>query len=327
VDEAVDQDGHTSLHAKAVFETPAQTPTRSFLDVMLPAAKEYVFFALGCTAATSVLRASRFNCAAQLWLLASVQGYALVVLLARKPYTVPAKNVLSIVSAALTGAAFVCLAIDSSASEGHSGVKALGQSLAAIASLMSYPTLAITLGRRLLLVYWLRRASEAADVADAVDVEDCLIDAALLGHRIFDENHASFNVNVVALPASAIDVGLELVAPDSISEVLLAPDSTSEEAPTGTGSQPAAPDVEVDEEGEAHHAGIDGMRFTRHAQDGDDQVDWTRLNPLRRTTKPHAVPQADDFTGAAADAEAARRRSALAAIAAVDDADDAVMLL
>jgi hypothetical protein len=202
--------------------------------------------------------------------------------------------------------------MDSSTGEGHSSVKALGQSLAAIASLMSYPTLAITLGRRLLLVYWLRRASQAADVADAVDVEDCLVDAALLGHRIFDDP-ASFNVNAVALPASAIDVGVELVAPDLISEVLVMPDSTSE-APTGSASEPAAADVEVDE-GETH-AGVDGMRFTRHAQDGDDQVDWTRLNPLRRPTKRHA----------AEDAEAARRRSAMAAIAAVDDADAALLL-
>jgi hypothetical protein len=178
---------------------------------------------------------------------------------------------------------------------------------------MSYPTLAITLARRLLLIYWLRHAAQSKDVADAADVEDCFIDAALLGNRVFDDP-ASFDVNAAASPRTiAVDVRLELVAPDSASE-----------APTGTANQPAAADVEV-AWGETHYAGVDGMRFTRHAQDGDDQVDWTRWNPLWHT-KPHAVSQADDFTSAADDAEAARRRSALAAIAAVDNSDAGFLL-
>jgi hypothetical protein len=46
----------------------------------------------------------------------------------------------------------------------------------------------------------------------------------------------------------------------------------------------------------------------------DDQVDWTRLNPLRRT-QPHAATRANE----AADADSSRR-SAPGATAAADDA-------
>jgi hypothetical protein len=316
VDQALNRDKRASLHAKAVFEIPQTTlARRSVLQVLLPATQEYVFFALGCTAATAVLRAARFDCAAQLWLLALVQGCILILLLARKPHAVPAKNVLSIVSACLTGAAFVCLAVDASTSDGHASVKALGQSLAAIASLVSYPTLAITLGRRLFLLYWLRRTPEATDAANTVDVDDCLVDAALLGRRIFDDP-APFNVNGTSPPEmDAVDFELELVAPDSVSE-----------APVGGTSTAAAEDVICREEDETC-AGVEGMRFTRHAQDGDDQVDWTRLNPLRRATKPHAaVSQVEDFAAVDADAEVSRRRAAMAAIAAVDDADPVWLL-
>jgi hypothetical protein len=313
-DEAVDHDRRVGLYARAVVEPPQISPRRrSVLDVLLPATQEYVFFALGCTAATSILRASRFDCAAQLWLLAFVQCFTLIFLLARKPYTVSAKNVLSIVSASLTGAAFVCLALDASTSVGHASVKALGQSLAAIAALMSYPTLAITLGRRLLLLYWYRRASQAADTADAVDVDDCLVEAALLGHRIFDDP-APFDA--ASPPPVDVDLGL-VAAPDSISE--------STGTASGSANRPCLGDVVLDKD--ENDVDVDGMRFTRHAQDGDDQVDWTRLNPLRRATKLHAgVSQADDFSSAVDNAEASRRRAALAAMAAVDDAD-AVLLL
>jgi hypothetical protein len=312
MDQAVDQDKHAGLYAKAVFDPPQTSPSRrSVLDALLPATQEYVFFALSCTAATAVLRAARFHCALQSWLMAFVQSFNLAVLLAKKPYAVPAKNVLSIVSSTLTGAAFVCLAADASTSEGHATVKALGQSLAAVASLVSYPALAIALSRRLLLLYWLRRASQAADTADAVDVEDCLVDAALLGHRIFDET-APFNANSSPPAAAAMGFVLELVAPDSASEELV-----------GTVSHPENFRVEEDET----YAGADGMRFTRHAQDGDDQVEWTRWNPLRPAEPHSVVSHSDDFGGADDHAEVSRRRAALAAIAAVDDADNAVLLL
>jgi hypothetical protein len=313
---------------------------RTFANALLPRTHHYVFFALGCTAATSVLRSVRFSCAAQLWLLAFVQCGCLGVLLARAPYAVPARNALSVLAAVATGAAYVCLAVDATSSEGHDSIKALGQKIAVAASMLSYPTLAITFGQRALLLLWLRQHRDAAAVrasgAHVVISDDELIDVALLGARINygAEPPTADHLDLMSLSSPAempvgvvhsLSIEAELNCPPLLiaarGETLMPLDATPPD------DEPLLGDFGSREPVDDELYGVDGMRFTRHAQDGEDQIDGSRLNPLRRAARSSAMKDESSGRGAGreegADTEVdeRRRRTAMAAaaIAAVDD--------
>jgi hypothetical protein len=311
---------------------------RAMIAALLPATEHYVFFALACTACTSVLRSIRFNCAAQLWLLLSIQCCCLYVFLARAPYAVPAKNALSVAMAAATGAALVCLALD--ASLGMERVKLLGQAIAVAASMLSYPTLAITVGRRAILVVWLHRQRRHRATTDRnLLPDDELIKVALLdvgGHdEVPTRTALSPEVAEVNDPVFAESSTTAEPAWPAPPPLVVVADGAASEGSTGEASLLLLNGDDVGSEIDGSDPG--DLRFTHHAQDGADQVDDFRANPLRRPTNDKArrgggggiVGSVHDLGVplSEGDDELRRRRATMAAAAiAAADADASLLL-
>jgi hypothetical protein len=328
----------------AEFVAAAPRSVRATVAGLLPATEHYVFFALGCTACTSVLRSVRFSCAAQLWLLLSVQCCCLYVLLARAPYAVPAKNAVSVATAAATGAALLCLALD--AALDMERVKLLGQAIAVAASMLSYPTLAITVGRRAILVVWLHRQHRRRVGARSDNIllpDDELIKVALLDVGGLDEApvRTALSPEVAALafavPPTFTVTAVAMVEPSWACPpppLLVVADGAASEGSTGDASLLLLSGDDVGCEVDGNDPG--DLRFTHHTQDGADQVDDFRANPLRRPTTYGARRSGGGVLGSvhdlgvslSEDADELRRRRAAMAAAAIAAADaDASLLL
>jgi hypothetical protein len=108
----------------------------------------FFFVTTAASCVTSVLRGVRFNCAAQLWLLAVVQGALLVAILSMRPFVVPAKTLLSAAMSALITLGMLLLAVDFSTrdADGSSGggLSKAAEAVALAATALSVPKTSLT---------------------------------------------------------------------------------------------------------------------------------------------------------------------------------------
>jgi hypothetical protein len=116
---------------------------------------------------TSVVRGPRFNCAAQLWVLAAVQGALLVVIVHTRPFVVPAKTLLSAAMSALITLGMLLLAVDFSTrdavdgSTGESWLSKAAEGVALAATVLSVPKTALAVVKVLVIVSAVYRGRRA----------------------------------------------------------------------------------------------------------------------------------------------------------------------
>jgi hypothetical protein len=107
--------------------------------------QRYFFFMTTlASCVTSVVRGPRFNCAAQLWVLAAVQGALLLVIVRTRPFIVPAKTLLSAAMSALIMLGMLLLAVDFSirnaeGSSSGSWLSKAAEGVALAATVLSVP--------------------------------------------------------------------------------------------------------------------------------------------------------------------------------------------
>jgi hypothetical protein len=139
-----------------------------------PVDPRYFFFATtAASCVTSVLRGPRFNCAAQLWLLAAVQGALLVVILRTRPFVVPAKTLLSAAMSALITLGMLLLAVDFSTrdadgSSSGSWLSKTAEGVALAATVLSVPKTALAVVKVLATVSAVYRGRRALGVDSRV---------------------------------------------------------------------------------------------------------------------------------------------------------------